>query len=146
MKKWSFIPRNGLGTCQKSVDFQGRVFLTLCFLIDAFIFGCAGSGRCERALPVCGEQGLLSGRGSSCWEHRPQGPRLSRCAGRLSAPSTWDLPRPGTEPVSPALAGRLSTPGPPGGSQRELLLLFSGFLFSSTGPCVCPHGTPRRLL
>ena len=26
----------------------------------------------------------------------------------------WDLPRPGLEPVSPALAGRLSTTAPPG--------------------------------
>ena len=27
---------------------------------------------------------------------------------------TWELPRPRTEPVSPALAGELPTPGPPG--------------------------------
>uniref|UniRef100_A0A8C0CMZ9 Uncharacterized protein n=1 Tax=Balaenoptera musculus TaxID=9771 RepID=A0A8C0CMZ9_BALMU len=26
----------------------------------------------------------------------------------------WDLPRPGLEPVSPALAGRFSTTAPPG--------------------------------
>ena len=26
----------------------------------------------------------------------------------------WDLPRPGLEPVSPALAGRFSTAAPPG--------------------------------
>ena len=26
----------------------------------------------------------------------------------------WDLPRPGLEPVSPALAGGFSTPAPPG--------------------------------
>ena len=26
----------------------------------------------------------------------------------------WDLPRPGLEPVSPALAGRFLTTGPPG--------------------------------
>ena len=29
----------------------------------------------------------------------------------------WDLPRPGTEPVSPALAGRFLTTGPPKDSQ-----------------------------
>ena len=28
----------------------------------------------------------------------------------------WDLPRPGLEPVSPALAGGFLTPGPPGKS------------------------------
>ena len=29
----------------------------------------------------------------------------------------WDLPRPGLEPVSPALAGRFSTTAPPGKPQ-----------------------------
>ena len=29
----------------------------------------------------------------------------------------WDLPRPGLKPVSPALAGRVSTTAPPGRSQ-----------------------------
>ena len=33
----------------------------------------------------------------------------------------WDLPRPGLEPASPALAGRLSTTAPPG-KPRDLLL------------------------
>ena len=33
----------------------------------------------------------------------------------------WDLPRPGLEPVSPALAGRLSTTAPPGKPHDELL-------------------------
>ena len=30
----------------------------------------------------------------------------------------WDLPRPGLEPVSPALAGRFSTTAPPGKPQE----------------------------
>ena len=30
---------------------------------------------------------------------------------------TWNLPRPGIEPMSPTWAGRLSTTGPPGKSQ-----------------------------
>ena len=34
------------------------------------------------------------------------GPKLLR--------GTWDLPRPGLEPMSPALAGRFSTTAPPG--------------------------------
>ena len=34
----------------------------------------------------------------------------------LSFPSTWDLPGPGTEPVSPALAGRFLSTAPPGKS------------------------------
>ena len=51
-------------------------------------------------------------------------PLLLRSAGSRRAGSVvvahgpscgmWDLPRPGLEPVSPALAGRLSTTAPPG--------------------------------
>ena len=33
----------------------------------------------------------------------------------------WDLPRPGLEPVSPALAGRFSTAAPPEAPIRQLL-------------------------
>ena len=33
----------------------------------------------------------------------------------------WDLPKPGTEPVSPTLAGRFLTPGPSGKSQGTSL-------------------------
>ena len=47
--------------------------------------------------------------------------RSSRCAGSVVVAQRaqllcgmWDLPRPGLEPVSPALAGRLSTTAPPG--------------------------------
>ena len=40
---------------------------------------------------------------------------LSSCGSRAqSFHGMWDLPRPGLEPVSPALAGRLSTTVPPG--------------------------------
>ena len=38
----------------------------------------------------------------------------------------WDLPRPGLEPVSPALAGRLSTTVPPGRPPRLVLQVKSG--------------------
>ena len=34
----------------------------------------------------------------------------------------WDLPRPGLEPVSPALAGRLSTTAPPGKPEGLILI------------------------
>ena len=37
----------------------------------------------------------------------------------------WDLPRPGLEPVSPALAGRFSTTAPPGKPHRVLLMCVS---------------------
>ena len=47
--------------------------------------------------------------------HRLQTRRLSSCGSRAQPlRGMWDLPRPGLEPVSPALAGRLSTTAPPG--------------------------------
>ena len=47
--------------------------------------------------------------------HRLQMHRLSSCGSRAQLlHGMWDLPRPGLEPVSPALAGRFSTTAPPG--------------------------------
>ena len=54
-------------------------------------------------------------RGLSCWEHRLQTRRLSNCGSWAQLlRGMWDLPRPGHEPMSPALAGRFSTTAPPG--------------------------------
>ena len=48
-------------------------------------------------------------------EYSLQTRRLSSCGSRAQLlRGTWDLPRPGLEPVSPASAGRLSTTAPPG--------------------------------
>ena len=48
-------------------------------------------------------------------EHRLQTRRLSSCGSRAQLlRGMWDLPRPGLEPVFPALAGRFSTTAPPG--------------------------------
>ena len=47
--------------------------------------------------------------------HRLQTRRLSSCGSRAQLlRGMWDLPRPGLEPVFPALAGRFSTTAPPG--------------------------------
>ena len=76
-----------------------------------------------RALPSCGKWGppFIAVRGpltiaaSLVAEHRLQRRRLSRCGSRAQLlRGMWDPPRPGPEPVSPALAGRLSTTAPPG--------------------------------
>ena len=59
--------------------------------------------------------GLLTIAASLVAEHRLQTRRLSSCGSRAqSLRGMWDLPRPGLEPVSPALAGRFSTTAPPG--------------------------------
>ena len=48
-------------------------------------------------------------------EHRLQTRRLSNCGSWAQLlRGMWDLPRPGLEPLSPALAGRFSTTAPPG--------------------------------
>ena len=44
--------------------------------------------------------------------------------------SMWDLPRPGLEPVSPALAGRFSTTAPPG---KPLIMYFLMACFHCLG-------------
>ena len=78
---------------------------------------------CARAFSSCGKRGplLIAVRGpltiaaSLVAEHRLQTRRLSRCGSWAQLlRSMWDIPRPGLEPVSPALAGRFSTTAPPG--------------------------------
>ena len=76
-----------------------------------------------RAFSSCGKWGplFIAVRGpftvvaSFVAEHRLQMCRLSNCGSRaLLLRGMWDPPRPGLEPVSPALAGRFSTTAPPG--------------------------------
>ena len=85
---------------------------------------------CARALSSCGKRGplLIAVRGplttaaSPAAEHRLQTRRLSNCGSRAQQPRGMrDPPRPGHEPVSPALAGRLSTTAPPGKPTSVLL-------------------------
>ena len=78
---------------------------------------------CARAVSICGKWGplLIAVRGpytiaaSPVAENRLQTRRLGNC-GSWAQPlrGTWDPPRPGLEPVSPALAGRPPTTAPPG--------------------------------
>ena len=90
---------------------------------------------CMRAFSSCGKRGPLciAVRGpltivaSLVVEHRLQMCRLSNCGSRAQLlHGTWDLPRPGLEPVSPALAGRFSTTAPPG---KPKALWFSAYKF-----------------
>ena len=60
-------------------------------------------------------RGPLTVAASPVAEHSLQMRRLSSCGARAQLlRGMWDLPRPGLEPVSPALAGRFSTTAPPG--------------------------------
>ena len=82
-----------------------------------------GLRLCVRAFSSCGKQGPppiamrgpLTVAASLVAEHRPQTRRLSNCGSRAQLlRGMWDPPRPGPEPVCPALAGRFSTTAPPG--------------------------------
>ena len=84
-------------------------------LINLFL-AVLGLRFCVRAFSSCSEQGplFIAVHGpltiapSLVAEHRLQTRWLSSCGSRaLLLRSMWDLPRPGLEPVSPALAGRL---------------------------------------
>ena len=78
---------------------------------------------CVKAFSSCGKRGPLfmavrwplTIAASLVAEHRLQMRRLSNCGSRAQLlQGTWDLPRPGLEPVFPAWAGRFSTTAPPG--------------------------------
>ena len=115
------------------------IFLIATLFIYLFIFGCVGSSVRARAFSGYGKRGplfiavrgplfiavqgplFIAVRGPLTIAappvagHRLQTRRLSSCGSRAQAlRGMWDPPRPGLEPVSPALAGRLSTTAPPG--------------------------------
>ena len=96
------------------------LFIYVCMYVCMAVLGLR---FCARAPSSCGKRGplFIAVRGplaiaaSLVAEHRLQTRRLSNCGSRAQLPrGMWDLPRPGLEPVSPALAGGLSTTAPPG--------------------------------
>ena len=111
------------------------------FFINLFIYlfmAVLGFRFCARAFSSCGERGplLIAVRGpltvaaSLVAEHRLQTHRLSSCGSRAQLlRGMWDPPRPGLEPVSPALAGRFPTTAPPG-KPSCFIFIFSYFSFS----------------
>ena len=87
---------------------------------------------CARAFFSCGKRGPLfiavrrplTIADSLVAEHRLQMRKLSNCGSRAQLlRGMWDLPRPGFEPMSPALAGRFLTTAPPGKQQKVLILI-----------------------
>ena len=101
-------------------------YLFVCLFFNLFIYlflAVLGLRFCARALSSCGERGplFITVRGPLTVaappdaEHRLQMRRLSSCGSRAQLLcGMWDPPRPGLEPVWPALAGRFSTTAPPG--------------------------------
>ena len=104
---------------------------------------------CVRAFSSCGKRGplFIAVRGpltiaaSLVMEHGLQTRRLSNCGSRAQLlRSMWDLPRPGLEPVSPALADRFSTTAPPGKPPRHSFLKVCHLccIWNSTTFSACP--------
>ena len=83
----------------------------LCLHFCAMAFSSCG----KRGPPFIAVRGPLTIAASPVAGHRLQTRRLSSCGSRAQPLcGMWDPPRPGPEPVSPALAGRFSTTAPPG--------------------------------
>ena len=109
----------------------------------SFFLAALGLRFCARAFSSCGERGplFIVVRGpfpvaaSLVAEHRLQTRRLSSCGSWAHLlRGMWDLPGPGLEPVSPALAGRFSTTAPPGKPSWEFLIdLQSNMVHLRTG-------------
>ena len=105
-------------------------------LFILFILSALGLCCCARAFSSCGKRGplFIAVRGpltvaaSLVAEHRLQTRRLSSCGSRAqSLRGMWDLPRPGLEPVFPALAGRFSTTAPPGKPDHNIFDVMDNF-------------------
>ena len=148
------------------------IYLLVYLFIHSFIHSLAALGLrcCVWAFSSCGKQGLLfvalhgllllqstgSRRvGFSSCGSRALERRLSSCGTRASLlRGMWNLPRPGLEPVSPALAGGFLTTAPPGkarASDFRSLTLGMAFLqqlsFLSLGwPFSCMVGYIGRML
>ena len=119
------------------IEFHSHLNLLIFFFnfiatlfIYLFIFGCVGSSVRARAFSSCGKRGplFIAVRGPFTIAappvagHRLQTRKLSSCGSQAQLlRGMWDLPRPGLEPVFPALAGRFSTTAPPGKPQLCVL-------------------------
>ena len=120
-----------------------KVSLFIYFLINLCILFMTVLGLrfSARAFSSCGKggplfiavRGPLTVAASLVAEHRLQTRRLSSCGSRAQLlRGMWDLPRPGLEPMSPALAGRFSTTAPPGKPSSFLLIsICMEYLFPS---------------
>ena len=94
---------------------RGLLYVVVCGLLTAVAFLVV-----EHRLQVHGLQQLCHAGFSSC------GARAQLLRGR------WDIPRPGLEPVSPALAGGFLTTAPPGKSPIPFLYSSQWLVYQAT--------------
>ena len=115
------------------------VFVAACWLSLVAVSGvtlccgarashCGGFSCCgARALGARSSVVVACGL-SSCGSWAPERRLSSYGAQAQVLCGMWDLPGPGLEPVSPALAGRFLTTAPPGKSRKFLILMRPNFL------------------
>ena len=108
---------------------QKRIFLYKFICLFVYLFmAVLGLHCCTQAFSSCGERGLLfvvacglQARGLSSCGSQALEPRLSSCGARAQLLcGMWDLPGPGLEPMSPALAGGFLTTVPPGKPKKRI--------------------------
>ena len=130
-KQFSFHPKHWDKNIarNKTITFFFEMCFKFIYLFIYLFLAVLGLRFCTRAFSSCGERGplfiMVHGplivTASLVVEHRLQTRRLSSCDSRAQLlHGMWDLPRPGLEPVSPALAGRFSTTAPPGKPNNNL--------------------------
>ena len=112
-------------------DFHQAFFLFIYLFIYLFL-AVLGLRFCVRAFSSCSKRGPLfiavhgplTIAASLVAKHRLQTRRLSNCGSRAQLlRGMWDPPRPGPEPVSPALAGGLLTTAPPGNPPPNIFIM-----------------------
>ena len=87
---------------------------------------CGGSSC--RGARILEFEGFSSWRvGSGAWAHG--------CGARAQLPHMWNPPGPGIEPVSPTLAGRFLTTGPPGKSSPYTFNFLKAKMYQAHSPC-----------
>ena len=110
--------------------FKFYLFIYLFMAVLGLRFYARAFSSCSKRGPLfIAVRGPLTIVASLVAEHRLQTRRLSNCGSRAQPLCGMrDLPRPGLEPVSPALAGRFSTTAPPG--TPPLILIYIAKLLS----------------
>ena len=129
---WEFLSWVDVEFCQMAFLLLLRWSCDFFFKLIYLFLAALGLRFCVRAFSSCGERGplFIVVRGpltiaaSLVAEHKLQTRRLSNCGSRAQLlRGMWDPPRPGLEPMSPALAGGLSTTAPPGKPDHVIFIL-----------------------
>ena len=142
-RKWKlapvFLPGKSLGQGSlvgyspwghKELDMTKRQSTIFClFLVVLHLRCCAGLSL---VVVSCGTKASHCG-GFSCCRERALEHRLSSCgAGAQMLHGLWNLPRPGINPMSPALAGRFLSTGSP---EKSFLIFCFCFFYGLFVSC-----------